>query len=41
LPKGGEVRISTKNAAALEAVHKFLRFQVVEHRTGDSGEVEP
>jgi hypothetical protein len=41
LPKGGEVRISTKDPAALEAVHKFLRFQVVEHRTGDSGEVEP
>jgi hypothetical protein len=34
LPKGGEVRISTEDPAALEAVHKFLGFQVVEHRTG-------
>jgi TusA-related sulfurtransferase len=41
LPRGGEVRISTKDPAALEAVHKFLKFQVEEHRTGDPGVVEP
>ena len=37
---GGRIRITTKNAAALAAVHAFLRFQVIEHRTADSGTVE-
>ena len=32
---GGRVRISTRNAEALEAIHAFLTYQVVEHRTGD------
>lgn len=25
---------------AIEAVHRFLRFQIEDHRTGDSGKVE-
>ena|ERR1051326_4496574 len=33
---GGRVDISTTNAKALEAVHAFLRYQIREHRTGDS-----
>jgi hypothetical protein len=33
---GGRVRISTKNQEALSAVHDFLRFQIEDHRTGDS-----
>jgi hypothetical protein len=37
---GARVRITTKDAAALAAIHEFLRFQVREHRTGDSGEME-
>jgi hypothetical protein len=32
---GGRVRIRTKNAEALQAVHEFLRFQIEDHRTGD------
>jgi hypothetical protein len=32
---GGEVRISTKDLAALAAVHSFLRFQIEDHGTGD------
>lgn len=40
LPTGGRIRITTKSAPALAAVHDFLRFQVVEHRTGGSGKVE-
>jgi hypothetical protein len=32
---GARVRISTKNAEALAAVHDFLRFQIEDHRTGD------
>jgi hypothetical protein len=38
--RGGLVRITTSNVKAVEAVHKFLRFQIKDHRTGDSGEVE-
>jgi len=33
---GGRVTIATKNAQALAAVHAFLRFQIADHRTGDS-----
>lgn len=39
-PLGGRVRIVTRDAAALTAVHTFLRFQIEDHRTGDSGRVE-
>ncbi|MEQ1760081.1 MAG: hypothetical protein ABL986_17325 [Vicinamibacterales bacterium] len=37
---GGRVRIVTRDAVALAAVHAFLRFQVEDHRTGDPGRVE-
>ena len=36
LPSGGGVRITTVNSKALNAVHDFLRFQIQEHKTGDS-----
>jgi hypothetical protein len=36
---GGRVRIQTTSAKALDAVHSFLRFQIIEHKTGDSGKV--
>ena len=36
---GGRVRISTRNDEALQAIHDFLRFQIKEHKTGDSLEV--
>ena len=34
--RGGRIRITTKNAEALEAIHTFLRFQISDHQTGDS-----
>ena len=37
--RGGSVVIRTNNRKALQAVHKFLRFQIKEHKTGDSLEV--
>lgn len=40
LPDGGRVRISTTKHKALFAIHRFLRFQVKDHRTGDSGKLE-
>jgi len=32
---GAQVRIRTENPRALNAVHKFLRFQITDHETGD------
>lgn len=32
---GASVVIETANAAAREAIHAFLRYQIVEHKTGD------
>jgi len=32
---GGRVVIVTRNRRALDAVHRFLRFQIEDHRTGD------
>jgi hypothetical protein len=34
LSAGGRVRITTRNPAALKAIHEFLRFQI-DHHTGD------
>jgi hypothetical protein len=34
-PAGGRVSIVTTDAEALAAVHAFLRYQIVEHKTGD------
>lgn len=36
IDRGAAVRISTKNPTALKAIHEFLRFQIKEHKTGDS-----
>jgi hypothetical protein len=38
--RGGQVRVVTHDAEALEAIHAFLRFQIQDHRTGDSSEVQ-
>ncbi|HEX5758211.1 MAG TPA: hypothetical protein VF121_03360, partial [Thermoanaerobaculia bacterium] len=39
LPRGGEVRITTRDAEALRAVHEFLAFQRGDHHAG--GHVHP
>ena len=36
VPAGGRVNIMTSDREALNAVHKFLKFQIAEHKTGDS-----
>jgi hypothetical protein len=36
--RGGRVRITTKSAEALAAVHEFLRFQIEDHQTVDEQE---
>src|SRR6202051_2674472 len=40
LPAGGRVRIKTTNRDALKAVHDFLRFQIEDHRTEDTAEIQ-
>ena len=35
-PSGGRVDITTSDAAGVAAVHEFLRFQITDHKTGDS-----
>lgn len=35
-PAGGRVVIVTTDTKALDAVQQFLRFQITEHKTGDS-----
>ena len=37
--QGARIRISTGNPEALQAVYDFLRFQIKEHKTGDSLDV--
>lgn len=40
LERGGLVRISTNEPGAVKAIHEFLRFQIKDHQTGDSGKIE-
>ena len=40
VPNGGRVRITAKDSRSLDAVHRFLTFQIDEHETGDSKEIE-
>jgi hypothetical protein len=35
-PPGGRVDIKAADPAAIKAVHEFLRFQITDHKTGDS-----
>ena len=37
LPRGAEVRITTRDPDALRAVHAFIAFQRGDHRSGGSG----
>ncbi|HEY7112649.1 MAG TPA: hypothetical protein VIA45_06910 [Thermoanaerobaculia bacterium] len=38
-PTGARIAISTADPRSLVAIHDFLRFQIEDHRTGDSTEV--
>ena len=39
-PRGGRVEIVTTDPAALSAVHDFLKFQITDHKTGDTLDVK-
>ncbi len=34
-PRGARLVITADNKPALDAVHEFLRFQIIDHQTGD------
>jgi hypothetical protein len=36
---GGRVRITTANAQARDAIHAFLLYQIVDHKTGNSPDI--
>lgn len=40
-PRGGRVDIVSRDRDAVAAVHRFLRFQIADHHTGDSTVVTP
>lgn len=40
IERGARVRIATARAEAVEAIHAFLRYQIKDHQTGDSVEVD-
>ena len=39
--RGASIKISTTNEQAVKAIHEFLTFQIMEHKTGDPLEVKP
>ena len=39
MKNGGRVKISTSYLGARAAIHDFLRYQIVDHKTGDSLEI--
>ncbi len=38
-PQGARIEIVSKNKEALQAIHDFLRFQISDHKTGDSVDI--
>lgn len=39
IPNGGRVNIVSTDQGAVDAVHEFLKFQIKEHKTGDSTDI--
>jgi hypothetical protein len=39
--RGGRVVATTEDSTVRDAIHAFLRFQIEEHRTGDTEDVQP
>lgn len=40
IENGGRVRITSNSQQARDAIHRFLRFQISDHQTGDSAKIE-
>jgi len=41
IDRGAKIRIETSSPETTDAVHAFLLFQIVEHKTGDSPTISP
>jgi TusA-related sulfurtransferase len=39
MPSGGRIRMKSDDPIGVAAIHDFLRFQIMEHQTGDALEV--
>ena len=39
IDNGGRVRIKTANAQVRDAIHAFLLYQIIDHKTGDSPDI--
>jgi hypothetical protein len=39
IERGGRLRISSEDPAAISAIHEFLKFQIEDHQTGDDTKV--
>jgi hypothetical protein len=40
LNRGAILKITSKNAQAVDAIHDFLKFQIADHKTGDPTTIE-
>jgi hypothetical protein len=40
IENGARVVISSGDSKAVASIHEFLKFQISDHRTGDSGKIE-
>src|SRR5580704_11030898 len=40
MPSGGRLRIQSDDPIAVAAIHDFVRFQITDHQTGDSLQVD-
>lgn len=38
--RGARIRLITANAQAIDAIHAFLLFQIIDHQTGDSPSIK-
>ena len=41
IERGGRLRITSRDTSAVAAIHDFLKFQIEDHKTGDSTSVLP
>lgn len=40
-PRGARLRLVTANSQAIDAIHAFLLFQIIDHQTGDTPAITP
>jgi hypothetical protein len=38
--RGARIRLVTENSQAVDAIHAFLLFQIIDHQTGDKPSIQ-